>query len=89
VAATVIKGHVVDQSGAPVAGARVMVSASPVPLPDIAQITGPDGGFALAAPAPGRYSIVVHAAGLAMERAVDVRESTITPHLEIMLRSAP
>ena len=52
-----ISGSVVDAQGAPVDGARVFLTAGPVPLPDIAAVTGPDGRFELAAPAPGDYTI--------------------------------
>jgi len=51
----VIKGLVVDGAGQPVAGAAIYVISAPVPLPDIAQLSGLDGSFAVAAPAPGTY----------------------------------
>ena len=52
-----ISGSVVDAQGAPVDGARVFLTAGPVPLPDIAAVTGPDGRFELTAPAPGDYTV--------------------------------
>ena len=52
-----ISGSVVDAQGAPVDGARVFLTAGPVPLPDIAALTGADGRFELSAPAPGEYTV--------------------------------
>lgn len=86
-AAIVVTGRVVDPAGSPVVGARVLVSASPVPVPDIAQLTGSDGGFAMAAPVPGAYRIAVHACGWApAEVAVDISLLTNPPVLEIVMR---
>lgn len=56
--AEVIRGMVRDQDGRPLADARVFLGTGPVPLPDIATITGADGAFALSAPVPGEYSIL-------------------------------
>lgn len=63
-----IRGRVVDAAGRPVAGARVMVDAAPVAMPDIALLSGEDGGFVLAAPAPGAYRLraVTDASGEAL-----------------------
>lgn len=54
----VISGQVRDSEGRPVAEARVSFAGGPVPLPDIAAMTGEDGSFQVAAPVPGEYSIV-------------------------------
>lgn len=59
-----VRGEVRGADGAPVAGARVSITDSPVPVPEIAAVTGPDGGFVLAAPAPGRYAFAAHADGV-------------------------
>ena len=67
-----IRGRVVDDAGRPAAGAAVYVSASPRPMPDVAQLTGEDGGFTLAAPAPGRYVIGARAGTAIGETAVEV-----------------
>lgn len=53
-----IRGRIVDPSGNPVAGARVMVAGGPVPVPDIALLSGPDGSFALSVPATGVWQLV-------------------------------
>jgi len=52
-----ISGRVVDAQGRRVAGARVYFSSSPVPIPDIARVTGDDGTFSLEAPSPGAYEL--------------------------------
>lgn len=57
---TAISGRVIDHSGRPVAGARVMFAAAPGPVPDIALLTDGDGAFSIAAPMPGRYVIAAH-----------------------------
>ena len=67
-------GYVRDAAGAPVEHARVAFADAPVPVPDVALLTGPDGRFALAAPAPGDYELAVAADGYTQARvAVDVR----------------
>ncbi len=53
-----ISGRVVDADGKPVAWARVMFARSPVPLPDVALMTGEDGSFTLSVPANGSYDIL-------------------------------
>ena len=53
-----IRGRVVDRAGHPVAGARVMVTEGPAPMPDIAMLTGEDGRFAMAVPVPGRWRLL-------------------------------
>lgn len=56
-AATIIRGKVLDPRGDPVAGAAVYVISAPVGLPDIAMLTDERGEFDLAFPAPGLYTI--------------------------------
>ena len=45
------------------AGARVLFTSAPAPLPDIAALTGEDGTFTLSVPVPGKYELAVHAEG--------------------------
>lgn len=59
--AAALRGTVKGADGAPLAGASVALAEAPVATPDIAQLTGPDGGFALAAPVPGTYVVGVTA----------------------------
>ncbi|WP_369217139.1 carboxypeptidase-like regulatory domain-containing protein [Streptomyces flavofungini] len=56
-----ITGVVRDASGAPVAGAHVLFTAGPRPLPDIAALTDAEGRFSLGAPAPGSYTLTCRA----------------------------
>jgi hypothetical protein len=72
VAGGLIAGFVLDAQGAPVDGARVFLTAGPVPLPDIAAVTGEDGRFELTAPAAGDYTVAAAGPGGGFE-AADVR----------------
>jgi Carboxypeptidase regulatory-like domain len=56
------RGRVVDPSGRPVRGARVVVVRSSVPVPEIALVTDADGGFGLALP-DGQFTLRAHGAG--------------------------
>jgi hypothetical protein len=72
-AAAEILGRVVDADGEPVAGATVLFTSAPGPVPDIAALSGADGRFALDAPQPGHYVIAVRdAAGRSAQAEVDV-----------------
>lgn len=71
--AAVITGRVVNRTRDPVRGASVYIVRAPTSVPDVAQLTGPDGGFALSVPMPGTYRIGVSAAGQKTEQDVDVR----------------
>ncbi|KUG57221.1 hypothetical protein AVL62_15455 [Serinicoccus chungangensis] len=55
-----VRGVVLDADGGPVPGARVALEAGPVPLPDVALLTGADGTFALDLPTPGEYVVAAH-----------------------------
>ena len=59
----VIFGVVRDPDGNPVGGARIVYASAPVAMPDIAALTGSDGGFVLSAPAPGLYVLGCYAEG--------------------------
>ena len=54
---SVIRGHVVDPEGHPVAEAAVYVVSAPTNTPDIAQLTDDQGQFATSAPVPGSYTV--------------------------------
>jgi len=84
-----VAGRVVDEDGLPVAGATVLFAAGPVPVPDIAQLTGPDGGFAMAAPGLGTYRVRVDAPGHRPEEREVVVGTSVQAALEIALRRAP
>ncbi|MEV0115792.1 carboxypeptidase-like regulatory domain-containing protein [Streptomyces sp. NPDC050844] len=56
-----ITGVVRDASGAPVAGAHVLFTDGPRPLPDIAAVTDTEGRFFLTAPAAGAYTLTCRA----------------------------
>ena len=58
----VISGVVTGPEG-PVALARVMIESAPASTPDIAALTGEDGGFVVGTVGPGQYSLLVHADG--------------------------
>lgn len=80
-----IAGTVVDAAGLPVPQAAVLFRDAPVAVPDVAELTGPDGRFALHAPSAGRYRVAVHAEGhAAAEQVVEVA-ATDPPPLRIVL----
>lgn len=79
----VISGRVLDEARRPVAGAAVYVSVSPQALPDIAQLTDENGGFALAAPAAGQY--VLGARSTDATGQVVVQIGTESVNVEIVL----
>lgn len=54
-----LSGRVVDAHGQPVPQARIGITDSPVAMPDLALLTGPDGGFVLGVPVAGRYGLNV------------------------------
>ena len=70
----VISGIATGPDG-PVAFARIMIAASPAPMPDIAGLSGEDGTFTLGTNGPGRYVVAVHADGFVPARA----EVTVGP----------
>lgn len=60
-----VAGRVVDVTGAPVPDAAVAISSGPGPQSDIAALTDAAGRFRLGNLTPGRYTLAVHANGLA------------------------
>ncbi len=74
-------GRIVDASGAPVQGALIVITASSVPMPEIALLSDEQGRFALRLPA-GRFTLRAHgpegAVGDAeVEETADVEEIII------------
>jgi hypothetical protein len=67
-----ITGIVTDPSGRPVPGAGVLLTEAPVPVPDIAALTGPDGRFSIIVPETGDYRVAVHAQRASADVAVTV-----------------
>jgi len=66
-------GSVVDAAGHPVPDARVALTSSPVDVPDIALLTGEDGGFSIAVPVEGSYSVTAVTDEGRTEETVQVR----------------
>jgi hypothetical protein len=52
-----VVGTVLDRDGHPAARATVMWLQGPVPLPDVALLTGADGSFVMSAPVAGQYAL--------------------------------
>jgi len=48
---------VFDGEAKPLADVRVFFVSGPVPMQDVALLTGDDGRFSLTAPVPGRYQL--------------------------------
>lgn len=57
------RGWVLDAAGMPIDGAYVTIANSTVLIPEIAVVSGPDGGFELRLPA-GIFTLSVHAGRL-------------------------
>lgn len=83
----VIAGQVLDPAGQPAAQVRVYFVDGPVPLPDIAMLTGDDGTFRLAVPAPGEYRIGISADGCMALAAKTVVGAAGSPPLRLRLVS--
>lgn len=64
-AAGTIGGTVVDPQGDGVPGAVVFLGGDSPPHPDIAAVTDARGSFRFGGLGPGRYTVVVNAAGYA------------------------
>lgn len=80
-----VAGRVTDATGAPVAGVAVVVvsrSVPPVPVPELAVLTGPDGRYAWPPLAPGRWDVQVSRGGHTTSVAVTLeRGHTVTADL--------
>ena len=82
---TTIKGTVQDESGRPIAEASLYFISAPVPLPDIAALSGADGSFVLSVPELGKYRIGVRSPGYAPGE-VTVDTSTQSESVLVQLR---
>jgi Carboxypeptidase regulatory-like domain len=79
-----ISGVVLSEEGTPTKDAVVSLTSGPVPLPDIAAVTGEDGAFTLTAPATGQYAVtVVYPEGRQEIRTVEVPEPATDVALEV------
>jgi hypothetical protein len=83
--ALILSGIVVDSTGRPVADARVALAAAPVEVPDIAALTGADGGFSISVPVTGVYRIVAVGDQGRAEETVDVGRAQ-APGVRLVLR---
>jgi hypothetical protein len=81
----VIAGVVTNVAGEAVAGARVMVSKSPVAVPDVAALTDDGGGFVLGAPAPGAYEVTVATDEVVTQAPVEVAEGADRAEVQVVL----
>jgi hypothetical protein len=82
-----IRGTVVDLSGAPVRWAAVWVAAGPGPTPDIAAMTDTTGTFVLTAARSGKYRIGCRAEGLATEEIeIDVGSGDVDVEISLAPR---
>jgi Carboxypeptidase regulatory-like domain len=81
-----ITGIVRDPGGKPVAGARISFVQSPVPMPDVALVTGEDGRFTLGVPVKGPYELAVDTDGFQRATIRITIEKTSPVNVEIRLR---
>lgn len=79
-----IRGVVLSENGQPAADVVVGLASGPVPLPDIAAVTGEQGDFILAAPAVGQYVVTVsYPDGRQESRTLDVAAEDTEVALEV------
>lgn len=79
-----IRGVVLSEDGRPAPDVVVVLASGPVPLPDIAAVTGERGDFVLTAPADGEYVVTVSFPDGAQEsRAVQVAEEDAEVALQV------
>ena len=64
-----IVGRVRDGAGEPIPDARVYIVTGPGAFPDVAALTGDDGGFTLPAATPGLYRVQAAADGFGTREA--------------------
>lgn len=82
-----IRGVVLSEDGQPALDAVVALTGGPVPLADIAAVTGERGIFILTAPAAGRYVVTVsYPNGRQESRTVEVAEDDTEVTVEVRPR---
>lgn len=81
-----IRGHVRTPDGEPVAEARVFYTESPVPMPDVAALSGADGRFELSTPAAGSYTVGSVLEGFGSSTVTVVVEADRPADVEITLQ---
>lgn len=87
---TIIRGRVVDGTDQPVAEAAVYFVETPGDHPDIAQLTGDDGRYALpAVTLPGLYRVGASAGGEQGVAEVMLSGSEASAELDIQVGSGP
>jgi len=84
-ATVLIRGVVRGAGGVLLEGAVIVFVEAPVDVPDIAAMTGDDGTFVVAAPAPGRYLLGIRADGYGV-RELDL---DITGDIEVQTTLLP
>jgi hypothetical protein len=79
-----IRGVVLSEDGRPATDVVVGLASGPVPLPDIAAVTGERGDFILTAPAVGQYVVTVsYPDGRQESRTLDVAEEDTEVALQV------
>jgi hypothetical protein len=80
----VIRGVVFSEEGEPASGVVVSLTSAPVPVPDIAALTGEAGDFMLSAPVTGEYVVTIsYPDGRQERRTVEVTEESAGVTLEV------
>jgi hypothetical protein len=83
-----VRGQVITDDGAPVAGATVLIGTGPGPAPDIAPISDSAGSFVLDGLAEGTYVLRAFGPGAQTgETSVSIYPERVT-NVEIVLKSA-
>jgi Carboxypeptidase regulatory-like domain len=85
-----VSGTIVDQTGAPIPGARVKLSHADQ-SPDQEALSGEDGQFSIANVAPGPFQLTITSAGFATQSSSGVLqsgESYIVPQIALALATA-
>lgn len=87
---TELRGQIVDETGAVIPGARVVLRdlVAPAASPEQAASADANGEFTLSGLTPGRYALTVTADGFEPYLASELRFPFAQPHLKIVLKVA-